>query len=900
MITRWKIEQSKFLTIIFYCFVFTISYLPFPPIDAYASVIGNIEINGLYSIDREELLYLLDFKPGKQIDKELIRLGIKRAFLKGIFEDISIEMTSEGEKTDVFIHIRERNFIEKISIKGNYAFSKKKIKQLFILKKNQVLLCGILKRAVEKLRYELARRGFPDTVIRAETIQLKKPHRIKILLTIDTGEPLIIQTIQTYDEAKHVMRLSEGDIYNETILEKDLKRIKSYYKKNYYFNPEIGQYKFSDGILEIPVYPGKRLNITIVGNHAISTKELLREMPFSELESFNDGLVEEGVHRITALYHKKGYNFAQVAPVISSNDKHIDLHFFIHEGIRVRTGKISFIGNTLSEEKLKDILVLREGAIHNSELLDSDRERIRNFYISLGYLSADIEEFRTIYNKNSNSVDIEIKINEGLRTEIERINIIGAQHIPEEDIREVIHIKTGDVYNEVAILDARYSIIDLYNTRGLLGTIVTVESEIDEQRATVNFKIEEGTKILFGKTIVAGNHRTRYRVIERELQDKENMPFDYRILTQDRRKLYKLGLFTDVNMKALDRYDHKKDILLTLHEGKPGSIELSLGYADYERYRATLDISYRNLFGKNKQPSLRLDLSSLARRIVLQYYEPWFMDRQLQFRAFMLAENKKEINIDTRDIRYKLTRYAASAGIEKDFSDFVLAKLYYEFSIVNTYNVQPDVILSKEDTGTLFISGIIPSILYDTRDNLFEPRKGIFSGCSIKFTSPIFLSESNFIKFMFFGNFYQAFSKRFVFAASFRGGLATGYLDTNELPIIERFFLGGRTTVRGYEQDMLGPKGEDGNPTGGNAFLMQNLELRTSVWKGIGLVAFLDGGNVWTNVEDIDPKDWKFTTGIGLRYKTPVGPLRIDYGHKLDRVEGESSGEIHFSIGHAF
>jgi outer membrane protein insertion porin family len=895
-----KNEQKKFLAFIFSCFVLTISCLPFIPFDATASVVREIEINGLYSIDKEELLYLLDMQPGEQIDEEHVRLGIKRAFLKGIFKDISVE-TFEGERTDILINVKERDFIEKISIKGDSALSKRKIKQLFFLKEDKVLLCDMLERALKTLRHEIALRGFPHASVHSETIPLKRPHRVKILLTIDTGDPLTIATIQTEDEAKHAMKLSEGDIYNQTKLAKDLERIKKYYKKQKYFNPEIGQHTFTDGVLEIPVRPGKRLNISIVDNHAISTKKLLREMPFFELEAFSYDIVEESVHRVISLYHKKGYLFAQAAPVISKTDDHIDLHFFIYEGQKVKTGEITFTGTSLPEKDLKDVLSLRKGKVYNAELLDTDRERLRTYYIALGYLSVDVEEFQTTYNEASNTVDINIIIHEGLKTEIERIVITGTQHVPEEAVREIIQIEPGDIYNEVDIIDARYRVGDLYNAHGFLRTTVTVESEIEEHKATVTFKIKEGTEILFGKTIVTGNYKTKYGVVTRELHDKENKPYDYRILTRERRKLYKSGLFTDIDITALDRYDHKKDVLLTLREGNPGSVELTLGYATYERFRGILDVSYRNLWGENRQPSLRLDVSSLARRLILNYYEPWFLDKELlQFRAFMLIENKKEINVDTRETLYKLKRYKASAGVEKDVSDTVLAKFYYEFSVVNTYDVQPDVILSKEDVGTLLISGIIPGILYDTRDNIFEPQKGIFSGASVKFTSPLFLSESDFLKFSFFGNYYHALSKRFVFAVSFRGGLARGYRGTTELPIVERYFLGGRTTVRGYEQDLLGPKGEDGNPTGGNAFLMQSLELRASLGKGIGLVAFLDGGNVWLETNDIDLMEWKFTPGIGLRYKTPVGPLRFDYGYKLEEEQGQSRGVFHFSIGHAF
>jgi outer membrane protein insertion porin family len=921
---KWEVRSGRFCILISYFLLLTsyfllpISYLP----EAAGTIVGEIEINGLYSISKGELLYLLDIAPGKPLDEESVRSGIKRAFLKGLFEDISVE-TLDREKAKVFINIRERNIIKNIYVEGDYAIPRKTIKNLFPLKEDQIMMCDMREKAVTDLKHDLAGQGFPNASVHAEIERLKEPYRINIHLRIDTDEPLRIKKIHISgadDEVKSVMKLSDGDIYDQSILKKDLERIKAYYKRDKYFHPVVGPYTFSDGTLDISVHPGKRLHISIVDNNAITSKALLKEMPFFESEAFSDDLVEEAVHRMVSLYHKKGYPFAQVAPVISSKDDLIDLNFFIFEGPQVKTGVISLTGNSFPEKNLKEIMSLKEGDVYNPDLLDTDRETLRNFYNALGYLAADIEEFQT--NPPSpplsplrpplvrggwggegglpNKIDIAIKIHEGLKTEIQSVHIIGARRVPEEEVKKVINIKPGDVYNEVDIIDARYRVIDLYNTRGLIKTNVIVKSEVVDQKAAITFQIDEGTEILFGKTIITGNYSTKYRVVERELQDKENLPFDYHILTQERQKLYKLGLFTDVNIEPFDMHNNKKDVLINLHEGNAGAVELSLGYAEYERFRGILDLSYRNLWGMNRQASLRLELSSLADRYIIQYYEPWFLDIPLQFRAFLLGEYRKEINIDTRETRYRLTRHSATAGFEKTFGNALKAELYYEFSLVNTYDVQPDVVLSREDTGTLVISGIRPGIVYDTRDNLFEPRKGILSGISVKFTSPVFLSETNFMKLMFYGNLYQALSRRIVLAASFRGGIAQGYLKTNELPIVERFFLGGRTTVRGYDQDTLGPKGSDGNPTGGNVFLMENLEIRTSLGKGLGIVTFLDGGNVWVNVEDIKPLDFKFTTGLGLRYNTPVGPIRIDYGHKLQREKGESSGELHFSIGHAF
>jgi outer membrane protein insertion porin family len=914
-----KANVVRFLSLTLYLLSLTACLLMSFASKAACAVVSEVEINGLYSIGKGELLDLLCFKPGNPIDSTSVREGIKRAFLKGIFEDISIE-TTDGEKVKVIINVKERNIIKNIHIEGDYAISRKTIKNLFLLKEGQIMMCDMREKAVMDLKHDLAIRGFPNASVHAETERLKEPYRTNIHLQINTGEPLRIKKIHISgadDEIKAVMKLSEGDIYDQTILKKDLERIKTYYKRDKYFHPVVGPYTFTDGTLDISVHSGKRLHISIVDNNAISSKALLKEMPFFESETFSDDVVEEAVFRMLSLYHKEGYPFAQIAPVITSKDDLIDLNFFIFEGPQVKTGTISFTGNSFPEKNLKEIMSLKEGKLYNPDLVDADRESIRNFYYALGYLSADIEEFKTnppfpplvkgvgidSYRGEGglpDKIDIIVKIHEGLRTEIERVKVVGAHLVPEEEVLKTINIKPGDIYNDVDISDARYRVIDLYNTYGLIEAVVSVKREITGQKASLTFKIDEGSEILFGKTIITGNNNTKYVVIKRELQQKENMPFDFRILNKERQKLYKLGLFTDVHMEPLDTYDHKKDVLINLREGNAGAVELSLGYAEYERYRGILDLSYKNLMGMNRQASLRLELSSLERRYILQYYEPWFMGIPLQFRAFLLSEERKEINIDTRETRYKLTRHSATAGFEKIIGNTLKAELYYEFSLVNTYDVQPDVVLSKEDTGTLIISGIRPGIVYDTRDNPFEPRKGILSGISLKFTSPVFLSETDFIKLTFYGNIYHALSKRIVLAASLRGGIAQGYLKTQKLPIVERFFLGGRTTVRGYEQDTLGPKGSDGNPTGGNAFLMENLELRTSLGKGLGIVAFLDGGNVWLDIKDINPGDFKFTTGLGLRYDTPVGPVRIDYGHKLQREKGESSGELHFSIGHAF
>jgi len=892
-------------------FLFFISYFLLPtfyfllltaPADA-SEVIKKIDVEGLYSIQEEELLEILNIKAGEVLDSSKVKSGIRRAFLKGIFEDISVEV-DDADRTNVKIKIKEKDVVKKVYVSGNEYLSKKFLKTHFMLKEDQFMRYDLTGDAAEGLRKILSEKGFPESDVKIQTEKTGSPYRVNILLTINEGRPEIIKSIKIlgYEPARELIEMSGGDIYDQFKLRENIEEIKAYYKKNNYLKPSAGPYKFSDGNLEVMVNPGKKLDVIFENNSSVSSSDLIKEVPFFDAEDFRDDLVEEAVSRVISLYHSKGYPSAQVAPVIASGEDTITVRFFIFEGDKVVVDSVKFTGATVSEKNFKEIMSLKKGSLYNPDLVDADKKALVEFYHALGYLKASVDDVQ-IAIKDSKA-DIAVAIAEGIRTYVEGIEIKGAKLAHDAEIWKIIKIKTGDPYNEVDILDARYRIIDLYRNYGLSDAKVAIRQEFSESAsrgsAKIIFEIEEGILTYFGKTVVSGNAETKSEVIKRELAYKEGAPFSYSLLNKSRQRLYKLGLFTDVDVETLEKEDSTRDVHVRVKEGNAGLVEFGVGYGDYERYRASLDISYRNLFGMNKQLSLRTEFSTLEERYIINYLEPWFLGRQLPFRIVLMKEHKTEKNIETRETRYKITRHTASAGFEKKLSERIKGELFYDFSIVKSYAVKSDIILSKEDTGTLVISGIRPGIAYDTRDNPFDPRKGVFAGISVKTASAILQSETDFVKITGTGNIYQELSKYFVLALSLRGGIAQGFGDTTDLPLIERFFLGGRTTVRGYEHDTLGPKGSNGSPTGGNAFVLTNVELRASIGKGFGLVTFMDGGNVWRRNSDIKISEMKYTAGIGIRYNTPVGPLRVDYGHKLDRETGESAGEVHFSIGHAF
>lgn len=872
------------------------------PVAAGAATVGAVTVAGLTSLGEDEFFAMLGIRTGEPVDQEKVRAGIKRAFLKGVFDDIDV-LTGDGDPASVTVVVKEKAFIRKVRVSGDYRLRKKVLLSLIPFHEDDALRLETIPQAQDDIRMALAQYGYPDADVSIAAERTGKPNLYDLLVTVNTNAPQLISVIKLTGDAPgmlEMLRISPGDVYDQVRLQEELQRARKVLKDDGYYAPVIGPYRYRNGELEIEARPGKRLEVRLEGNTSISTKNLMKGLPFFEAGALHDEIVGEAADRMIMLYHAEGYAFCQIAPVINADAEVASVSFFVFEGERMKTGQVTFQGTTIEEPVLKSVISLKEGAVYNPDRLERDREALKEFYAALGFLEVSIDPIKAELDRSTGIAGLSVVVREGIRTEIASVDVAIDDQTVREKLLKVVMIKPGDPYNEVDLADARYRLLDYYANVGYADIDIDVQTALDQHRAKIVFRVIEGAKSRFGKIIVTGNRNTNYRVIRREVLHGEGEPYSLRSVAMTRQGLFKLGLFSEVDIESVDAGAETRDLLIKVKEGNAGAFEFGVGYADYEKFRGFAEVSYRNLMGMNRQGSLRAELSSLEHRVIAQYTEPWFLNRPLPLRLIFLYEDKKEITIPGGEVRYKLKRFSASAGIVKKLTDRIGVEFAYEFSLVKTTDVQPDIVLSREDVGTLAISALRSSIVYDSRDNPMEPTKGILAGATIKAASPLLFSESHFIKGSAFGSIFHALHKRVVLAMSLRGGIAEGFGDSTELPIVERFFLGGRTSVRGYEQDTLGPKGADDDPTGGNVFFMGNIELRLMLGKGFGLVPFFDFGNVWVNIGDFSPTDLKYTAGLGIRYMTPVGPLRVDYGFKLNRDPGESAGEFHFSVGHAF
>jgi outer membrane protein insertion porin family len=888
-------------------------------VEARAAVrITDITVTGIQTISSAELLDMMGIGQNRYYDEETIRRGILNAFLKGIFSDIKVSSDDTGGA--LHIEVTERVFVEKISVTGNRAFSDGGIRDMFAVKESMELHADRLESQLRALEADMHLRGYPLASVSSTVRQGANPARAVVELVVSEGKPLLIGKV-TYTPSEpdfiYSVGIKAGDVYDRTVITKETDYVRERLRKEGYYAPEVGPHTFDtqSGELKLPVNPGKLLKITFDGNNVFSSRDLAKEMPFLEPQTLpiqdvaaqriNEDSIEEAIMRMLAMYQKKGYIEVQVDYLLKDTAAGVQLEFKIKEGMQYEILSIDVHGNGIDAKKIMEVLDIKEGADYDPDLLKEQREKLVEFYRALGYLRAkvDIEE-----KLDEKGVHLNINVTSGPNMKISSIEIIGAAHFSREKIISLIDIKEGAPYNEVDVLNARHKILSAYNRDGFTDAAIKIKTRMDDERGLVHLTLAlmEGPMYVFGETLVKGNWSIDYRVFKRVFKHQRGEPFNYDLLMDEVREMHKTGLFADINVKVIDRDEApdggitEKDVVLEVREGNPGVLEFGVGYGEFEGFRGMFDVRYRNLLGMNREVRLRTEASQISQKHSVTYYEPWFLGRQIPFNATVAYERRDEKNVDTREIIYSVSKYSTTAGVEKPLSEHVKLLFSYDFSLVNTYNVMPDAVLSREDTGTLAISSVIPSLIFDNRDNPFDPRHGILCGVTLKPASYLIMSQTDFVKLSGYFNVYQALTRRFTAALSLRGGISEGLAHTDDLPITERFFLGGRTTVRGYSQDSLGPKGRDGTPTGGDAFLMGNAEIRADVFGSFGLVTFLDAGNVWRKYTDYDTNDIKYTSGLGVRYNTAVGPLRVDYGIKLDRQPGESAGELHFSIGHAF
>lgn len=909
-------------------------FFVFPPFSAgadetdhfYGRTIQKIILASTEGDIFEELKKQLPVHEGDPLSVQKIKESIQVLYKIGEFSNILVSAKEDPAGITLQFTLIKKLRIGAIRIKGNRSFSNKRVEEALKLKIDDELVKGWEDRAEKALALFYRQEGFFNTRIKILPHPFEIPSRLSIDFYIDEGNQSTLGDIHfTGDTGLRekvlldALRIHSGFYYSKNSIQTYINELLPLYSRKRYlkakFNDPILHPHSPDRVdLEIPVQAGPQIfvYISLEGTRHYLNSTLLKQIIIDEEKGVDDSILDESVKRLIEFYQNEGYPFIDVKAKSEAlaNGKILNVFFQITEGPRVVLKDVNFRGNSLLPES-----VLRESISHQKtgiwvpnyiriSSIQSDVQALVELYRSHGFLFTEIKENTLIFQDKKRGI-MEFEISEGVRTVVQNVQLDGFSESFLPDIQKILKTEKGGYYYTGTILQDKIAITSYYHKKGYPDASIEATAAFNENKdlADIRFQMDEGSLIKVGHIQLTGNEVTHPNVILREVDFKTGENYQEDIILKSQRKIARLGYFQSVRILPINPDEEvvDRDIEIQVKERNAGALEFGAGYADVERINGFAELSHKNIAGTGRRASIRTEISQIGNKESIGYTEPWIFNLPLDARSVIYYEYKYNPNVN-----YISSTVSGSIGVEKSVWENYKLSLYYQNENIRYIDVPLNAQLAPEDSrGESHISSINPSVIRDTRDDFLNPKQGSFNAFWLRWAAQFMGSQTQEVKLSLQSSWFYPVADRTILAVSSRAGIAYNFGDTVTVPISERFVMGGRSTVRGYPENMLGTVGQTIDPitlspVGGESMVLFNLEVRHNFPNSLGFVLFFDSGNVWENYNTAWSSPLKSSIGPGLRYNTPVGPLRIDLGFKLNKEAGESDSEFHFTLGHAF
>jgi outer membrane protein insertion porin family len=650
------------------------------------------------------------------------------------------------------------------------------------------------------------------------------------------------------------------------------------------------------------VDPGPAVDVQLEGVSKKEARKLRSRLEKLWSESlFVEGMYEDSAQLIGDHFRQRGFYAVDVEYHEEGDGEQI--RFTVDRGSVVRVTRVEIRGaEGVPEERIRRQMLTRTSSIFSRgrldpDVLEEDLRAIRNLYFDQGYIGVQIAEPRIRLSALAETAEILIEIDEGPRFTVESVEFPPDLGFAEADLRSWAGLAAGDLYSPAALLRAESGLRAGIDRQGYPQASVRASVEVGEDRVRVGFRVDRGEKMRVGEIVISGNRQTLDRVMRREMELAPGDLLSRERLLRAQHRLYRLGVFSSVNVahEAMDDGDPGlQRVRVEVREAKPLGMSVGIGYDTERGPQGSFSTSHDNLFGHVRTLGIQLFLSDTLRRAQIVAREPRLFGYKLPALVDYSTEHRVEAG-------YTLDRDSVAFRVDRRLSPTWKGYLRYNFQKQDLSDVSDPTAPEDEKLENLKLGDVGVALVQDLRDDPLMTTRGTYFLVGGNWFSKVLFSDSNFIKGNAFGNATLTFGNRATFATSVRISLGSPYGETAEIPISERFFAGGQSTIRGFGLDEVGPKNpETGRPLGGEARLILNQEFRFPLWGRFRGVLFYDAGNVYRKLSDLDPFDLRHVLGIGARFNAPFGPVRAEYGWKMDRERGESAGEFHFAIGAVF
>lgn len=718
----------------------------------------------------------------------------------------------------------------------------------------------------------------------------EKVKKILIEGNINVKESVIFEQIKT----------KKGTVLSEETLSEDIKSIFNLgFFDDVAVRVDTSTWKVIFVVKEKPYIK----KIDFRGNIRYSNSSLKRKISTKEKEYLNESKLKEDIEKISNFYKDKGYADVKVnyqTEIIDERKNYCKVNLDIQEGKKYLLKEIQVFGvKKYPPKKIYKIMKSKKNKPYKETSINSDIEEIKKFYISQGYPKIEINLTKELIDEY---VTIKLNISEGERFKIKEIKFEGNTVYSSKELLKVLTIKKNEIFIEEKIQASITNIQDLYGNKGYIRSKISYEVKYFPYKNLVDiiFNIIENNIVYVNKIYIDGCKVTKEYVVKRELVLKEGEPVSTYKIRRSMERIFNLGFLEDVNVNFHEIGNpNKLDLTFIVSEGRPGMLSMGAGYSTLDEFFGTLQVSHLNLFGRGQRLDILWEFGARKMNYQISWTEPWVFNKPLSL-GFNVYDLTRLRDYGAHYGAYKERRIGADVKVGPKLGEYWSLLFTYSYETVNYIDVLEELKQTLISPGV--ISSLTSQLICDTRDYIFDPSKGSRNSLSVQYAGlggDVYFVKSIVRSSWFFPTFWK-----FVLALNATLGNSWEILGY-KVPVSEKFYVGGADTVRGYLYRDIGPS------EGGNTMFVGNVEYRFPIVIEkkktlVQGVIFYDVGNAWRKLDELDfnigIEDARLKSGVGfgIRFTTPVFPVRLDWAWALNPKPGTSPFQFYFSLWQMF
>ena len=708
-----------------------------------------------------------------------------------------------------------------------------------------------------------------------------------------------------------ISQLFVADRFVDKRFDDDIKSLTEFYRKKGYADvtilPDVERDLAARQVdTRIEIREGPLYSVSFVGNAFFSDARLREDLALFEIGNRGNIGLRRTLLNIRKRYSGSGFADASVRweGAEGGNDvRQRQVSIIIDEGPRYIVDEVHLRGNVeLDSAVIRDQMLTRpprtlDAGAYTADVLEEDMNAIRSLYLSSGFMDARVSS-EVLIDPQTHRVTVWVNIQEGVRTEIERIDIDGDAPLTAEQLRAVLPFSAGGPYRPYLLQSAVNALAAQLSPLGYPHVQVQDQVTIsaDQRHARIVFQIDKGPLVRVGPLFFAGHFKTRTSIMERELGFESGDPFSLADVLVAQRNLRNLSLFDSVQVRTIGLKEKAAEVpmLIEVRERDPYYFEIGAGYQTDKGPYLRSRMGNRNLRGKDQELWTGGEVSEIGYRWDAGFSSPRLLGMRIKTDLGLFSEQQELFNQE-----FGTRTSGGSVLFSRDLSPRIASALGWRYEYRELF-LRNGAEFEEEALGPRSILVTTPSMRYDSRDSFIQPRKGIYSSLSVDISTGLENSLDNFLRYRFDLRHFYSPLERLTLASMGRVGYLSAYGADPNVPQDQLFFLGGFADVRGFEENMLRFDADD-NPVGGRMALNGSLEARYDMGRSVEISVFVDAGRLSeTQTAAQGDDDFRWTAGLALRYVTPIGPIGLMYGHKLDRQADESPGRFHFTIGYTF